>query len=160
MDGKILVKNLLQASSLVGWFAGQLCAFVLCKLMSKPGGWRKGGEEEVGIKWSVAPKGIFLPRYARPSSPQRHLETVLRALEDWHSYYGSGGRKDRRPDPHSTIENIRWLGNLNGDYYVESIALRSKTPTVLSLIKIGECKEFLRIDLAEKAQQHLTEYLE
>lgn len=98
--------------------ADEHCIFILWKLMSKP-----GATEELRIDWSATPRGIFLPRYARPNSPRRPvLHTVCKAFEAGKS---------------CGLENIKWLGNLRGDYYVESIKLNSSIPSVLSLIHLA-----------------------
>jgi Zn-dependent peptidase ImmA (M78 family) len=93
------------------------CVFILWKLMSKP-----GGEKELRVDWSVAPKDIFIPRYDRPKSRNLSLNTVCEAFEQ--------GRSSR-------FEKVEWLGNLKGCYYVESVRLNSYIPSVLSLLHLN-----------------------
>jgi Zn-dependent peptidase ImmA (M78 family) len=97
------------------------CAFIFWRLMAKP-----GATEDFRVDWSIAPKGIFIPRYDRAISSHLHLRTVYEALTS------DEGRS-------SGVENINWLGNLKGRYYVESVVIRnynSIIPGVLSLIHL------------------------
>jgi Zn-dependent peptidase ImmA (M78 family) len=102
--------------------ASNSCAFVFWKFMSKP-----GDVEDFRVSWSIAPKGIFIPRYDRAFSHHMNLHTVYEALTS------SRGRS-------CGIEEINWLGNLKGRYYVESVVMRnhdSNIPGVLSLIHLN-----------------------
>jgi Zn-dependent peptidase ImmA (M78 family) len=100
------------------------CAFVFWKFMAKPGA---PEDFDFRVDWSITPKGIFIPRYARAISPNLRIYTVYEALM---SKEGRSEKKD---------ENINWLGNLKGNYHVESIVIKnynSYIPGVLSLIHL------------------------
>jgi Zn-dependent peptidase ImmA (M78 family) len=102
--------------------ANENCVFIFWKFMEKP-----GAIKDLRVSWSITPKNknIFIPRYDRAISENLHLSTVYEAF-----------KLKRRS---SRVENINWLGNLKGYYYIESVRIKDYndgTPGVLSLIHL------------------------